>query len=233
MPIILQSTANVALNGGVKVLVYGPPKVGKTRLIATAPAPVIFSAEGGLLSLRTYNLPYIEIRSIFDLREAFNWFSQSHEARQFQTAGLDSITEIIEQLLEAEKGKTRDPRKAYGEIVVQGINIIRDFRDKTPGRNVVLVAKQEFAKDDATGLMYFQPSFPGQKLGPAVPYYPDEIFQYCVFTDQQTKGRVEALRCWADQQNVAGDRSGALDQFEPPNLTYIFDKIASGHVARR
>lgn len=233
MPVFLQSTANVATNGGVKVLVYGPPKVGKTRLAATAPSPVIFSAEGGLLSLRTYNLPYLEIKTIFDLREAFNWFSGSHEARQFQTACLDSISEIIEQLLEQEKTKTRDPRKAYGEIVTQGIQIIRDFRDKTPGRNVLLVAKQEHAKDDATGLMYFQPSFPGQKLGPAVPYYPDEIFQYCVFTNPQTKQRIEALRCWADQQNVAGDRSGALDEFEPPNLTYIFDKIASGHVAQR
>lgn len=232
MQINLQSTANVGVSGGIKSLVYGPPKVGKTRLLATAPSPVIFSAEGGLLSLRTYNLPYAEVRNIGDLQNYYQWAAYSHEARQFETIGLDSISEIIEQMLEFEKSKTRDPRKAYGEIMTQGIQLVRSFRD-LPGRNVVLIAKQEWATDQGTGLMHFGPSFPGQKLGPAVPYYPDEIFQYCVFQNPQTKARIEALRCWPDQQNVAGDRSGALDEFEPPDLSRIFAKIASGHVARR
>jgi len=228
----LYNTADITTRRGIKCLVYGPPKVGKTRLCASAPAPVIFSAEGGMLSLRTFNLPYAEIKSISDLQQAYYWASSAAEARQFQTICLDSISEIIEQLLEAEKAKTRDPRKAYGEIVTQGLKIMRDFRDNLPSHHVVLIAKQEWAKDETTGMMYFQPSFPGQKLGPAVPYYPDEIFQYCVFTNMQTKQRVEALRTWADQNNIAGDRSGALDEFEPPNLAHIFAKIQSGHVAK-
>lgn len=231
MQVVLQSTASVGVNNGIKCLVYGPPKVGKTRLLATAPNPVIFSAEGGLLSLRTYNLPFAEVRSIADLHAYYQWALYSHEARQFATIGLDSISEIIEQLLETEKGKTRDPRKAYGEIVTQGLQLIRGFRD-LPGRNVVLIAKQDYSKDEGTGLMYWGPSFPGQKLGPAVPYYPDEIFQYCVFQNPQTKQRIEALRCWPDQNNIAGDRSGALDEFEQPNLANIFAKIASGHVSQ-
>lgn len=229
--IVLQSTANFSSNG-VKSLVYGPPKVGKTRLLATCPSPVILSAEGGLLSLRTYNLPYILIDNMNTFREAYAWAMGAHEARQFQTIGLDSISEIIEQLLTFEKTRTRDPRKAYGEIIEQGLQIIRGFRDM-PGRNVVMIAKQEYSKDEASGMMFYQPSFPGQKLGPAVPYYPDEILQYCVFRNPQTGQRVEALRCWADQQNVAGDRSGALNEWEPPNLGQIFAKIASGHIAQR
>lgn len=231
MTIYLQSTANVSTQG-VKCLVYGPPKVGKTRLLATAPAPVIFSAEAGLLSLRSYNLPYVQINNMAMLQECYQWTTQSREAQQFQTIGLDSVSEIIEVLLEYEKTRTRDPRKAYGEIITQGIKLIRDFRD-LPGRNVVLIAKQESAIDGATGYMMNQPSFPGQKLAPQVPYYPDEIFQYCVFADQQTKRRIEALRCWADQNNVAGDRSGALNEWEEPNLAKIFAKIASGQYAQR
>jgi AAA domain-containing protein len=231
MTVFIQSTANVSTNG-IKCLVYGPPKVGKTRLMATAPAPIIFSAEAGLLSLRTYNLPYVQIQSMAHLQECYNWTIQSREAQQFATIGLDSISEIIEVLLEYEKTRTRDPRKAYGAIIDQGLRLIRDFRD-LPGRNVVLIAKQETAIDGATGYMFNQPSFPGNKLGPAVPYYPDEIFQYVVHTDPQTRQRFEGLRCWADGQNVAGDRSGALDQWEPPNLTHIFTKIASGHIAQR
>jgi hypothetical protein len=229
--VYLQSTANVSLQG-VKTLVYGPPKVGKTRLLATAPNPVILSAEAGVLSLRTYNLPYIHIDNMTTFREAYNWAMGAHEAKQFATIGLDSISEIIEQILEHEKTRTRDPRKAYGEIITQGIQIIRSFRDM-PGRNVVLIAKQEWSKDESSGMMFHQPSFPGQKLGPAAPYYPDEIFQYCVFRNPQTGVRVEALRCWADQQNIAGDRSGALNEWEEPHLGKIFDKITSGVVAKR
>jgi len=231
MTVYLRSTSDIAING-VKCLVYGPPKVGKTRLIATAPAPVILSAEGGLLSLRQYNLPYIEIKTMLDLSEAYRWYTQAQEAKQFYTIGLDSISEIIEVLLEHEKARTRDPRKAYGEIITQGLRIVRDFRD-IPGRNVVMTAKMEYSKDEANGMMLFQPSFPGSKLGPAVPYFPDEIFQYCVFTNPQTGQRGEFLRCWADQQNIAGDRSGALDQWELPNLSNVFAKIASGHIAKR
>lgn len=231
MAFIIQSTANITTRG-VKCLVYGPPKVGKTRLIATAPSPFFFSAEGGLLSLRTMNLPYVQVKNMADFQECYRWVISSAEARQFATFGIDSLSEIIEQILQHELGRTKDPRKAYGEIISQGIDIIRKFRD-IDGPNVVMIAKQEWSKDDSSGMMFYQPSFPGQKLGPAVPYYPDEIFQYCIFQNPQTKQRIEALRCWADQANVAGDRSGALDEFEQPNLTNIFAKIASGHIARR
>lgn len=226
MTIHIQSTQHVALNG-VKALVYGLPGVGKTRLCATAPNPIILSAEAGLLSLRAFNIPYIQIVNIAQLNEAFQWASNAQEARQFLTICLDSISEIIEVLLEYEKTKTRDPRKAYGEIITQGLQIIRGFRD-LPGRNVVLIAKQEWSKDESNGMMFNQPSFPGQKLGPAAPYYPDEIFQYCVFRNPQTNQRVEALRCWPDQNNIAKDRSGALSEWEKPHLGEIFAKIMNG-----
>lgn len=209
------------------MLVYGKAGVGKTRLLATAPAPVIFSAEGGLLSLRSMRLPYIEVKTMAQLNEGYQWLINSHEARQFATPCLDSISEIVEVLLTHEMGRTKDPRKAYGEIITQGLKLIRDFRD-IPGRNVVLVAKEEYSKDDSTGTMYFGPAFPGQKLGPAVPYYPDEIFQYNVFQNPQTGQRVEALRCWPDRQNIAKDRSGSLAEWEQPNLTAIFNKIMQG-----
>lgn len=217
------STASV-VNRGIKVMVYGRAGVGKTYLCSTAPAPIILSCESGLLSLRAYNLPYIGIETLADLQGAFNWIAQSDEARQFQTICLDSISEIIEKLLEEEKTKTKDPRKAYGEIMTKGVAIIRGFRD-LPGRNVVLIAKEEWSKDEQSGSMFCQPSFPGQKLGPALPYYPDEVFQLCVFTSPQSKERVRALRCHPDQFNIAKDRSGALAEFEPPNLFEVFRKI--------
>ena len=63
MAINIQSTNTITANG-LKVLVYGQAGAGKTTLIKTLPKPLILSAEGGLLSLRKENLPFIEIKNM-------------------------------------------------------------------------------------------------------------------------------------------------------------------------
>ena len=58
MSIKLTSTAQAAVDNGIKVLVHGPAGSGKTTLCATTGEPtVIISAEAGLLSLRGHDIP--------------------------------------------------------------------------------------------------------------------------------------------------------------------------------
>lgn len=225
MAVQIHSTSDVGTRQGVKVLVYGRAGAGKTRLCATAPAPIIFSAEGGLLSLRKFRLPFVEVKDMKKLIEVYEWARGSNEAKQFQTLCLDSISEIGEVVLKAELAKTRDPRKAYGELSVQLIDIVKSFRD-LPGKNVYFSAKEEFNKDDANGGMLFQPSMPGQKLGPQLPYLFDEVFRLIAITGADGR-KYEALQTQLDSQSVAKDRSGALDPLEQPNLAAIFAKIAA------
>ena len=113
MAINVRTTGSLAANG-VKLLVYGQAGAGKTSLIKTLPAPIILSAEGGLLSIRDANLPYIEISDLDTLREAYAWLTQSDEAKCFESVALDSISEIAEVVLNAEKKAAKDPRQAYG-----------------------------------------------------------------------------------------------------------------------
>jgi ABC-type transporter Mla maintaining outer membrane lipid asymmetry ATPase subunit MlaF len=47
---------NASQMSGVKNLIYGGAGAGKTVLMATAPMPVLISAESGALSLRQSNL---------------------------------------------------------------------------------------------------------------------------------------------------------------------------------
>lgn len=47
------TTDRASISQGVKMLVYGASGSGKTGLCATLPAPLIISAEGGLLRLRS------------------------------------------------------------------------------------------------------------------------------------------------------------------------------------
>lgn len=219
---MLQSTASVT-NHGVKVLVYGRAGTGKTTLAATVPAPVILSAESGLLSLRRYNLPFWDIRSIHDLRNALSWATTSAEARQFATIYIDSISEISEVILAHEKKNNKDPRKAYGEVLTQTVDLVRQFRD-IPGRHVVVSAKEEATKDEASGMIMLGPSMPGSKLGQQLPYFFDEVFRLFIARDGNGQP-MRALRTRPDFQADAKDRSGALDELEPPDLSHVFRKI--------
>lgn len=115
MAINLKSTSGIHLNG-VKVLVYGQSGSGKTSLIKTLPAPLVLSAEGGLLSIADADVPFIEVSSMDTLKEAYQWVLNADEAKHFQSIALDSISEIAEVVLNFEKKNTKDPRAAYGAM---------------------------------------------------------------------------------------------------------------------
>lgn len=233
------STADQAAeNNGVKVLVYGDSGMGKTLLAATMPAPVLISAESGLLSLKpknvervfgladpsvTYNMPVILVRNVDDLTEAYNWCLKANEARQFQSVGLDSLTEIAEVVLNNAKRQVKDPRQAYGELIEKMETLIRAFRD-LPGKHVYMAAKMEPMKDELTGIVRFGPSMPGAKLGPKLPYYFDEVFRLAVNKDGQGNP-YRYFQTQPDLQFVAKDRSGALASIERPHLSHCFSKI--------
>ncbi|NBU29990.1 MAG: hypothetical protein EBS41_00510, partial [Actinobacteria bacterium] len=173
MAISLKSTLGGSANG-VKMLVYGQAGAGKTSLIPTLPSPVILSAEGGLLSIAGHDLPFIEIADLATLQEAYAWLTGSAEAQQFKSVALDSISEIAEVVLNAEKKATKDPRAAYGAMQEQVTDIVRAFRD-LPGRHVLFTAKVEKATDEQGRILY-APSMPGNKLAQQLPYFFDEVF---------------------------------------------------------
>jgi hypothetical protein len=102
---------------------------------------------------------------------------------------------------------------------------VRAFRD-LPGKHVYVSAKVEWAKDEASGVMRFQPMMPGQKLGPQLPYLFDEVFYIGVGKDQQG-AKFHYLQTQADLQYVAKDRSGSLDAYEPPDLGRVISKIGA------
>jgi hypothetical protein len=165
----------------------------------------------------------IEISSIADLHEAYAFITKSDEAAGFQWICLDSLSEIAEVVLAAEKAQTKDPRKAYGELTDQMTQLVRAFRD-LPGRNVYMSAKLQREKDELTGAMLYSPSMPGQKFGQALPYLFDEVFALRV--EKDTEGNLSRwLQTASDLQYSAKDRSGALDMFEEPDLGAIATKI--------
>lgn len=223
MAIQFVPTSQLARLHGVKFLVYGRAGVGKTMLCTTVPRPAIFSAEAGLLSLRKYDLPAHEIKTMADLYEAWYWAHDSAEAKEYDTICLDSISEIGEQVLANAKGSYKDPRQAYGELIDQMYALIKGFRD-LPEKHVYFSAKEERIKDDATGVMMLMPGMPGAKVGPAMPYFFDIVLHYGI-AKTPDGADYRYLRTQPDFQTEAKDRSGALDPFEEPDLGKIISKI--------
>jgi phage nucleotide-binding protein len=220
MAINLRSTAGLAADG-VKLLVYGQAGAGKTSLIPTLPHPVVLSAEGGLLSIVDADVPFIEISTMADLWEAYEWLTTGGGA-EYKSVALDSISEIAEVCLNTEKTTSKDPRQAYGEMQTQMADIIRAFRD-LPGRHVLMTAKCEKSTDESGRILY-APSMPGNKTGQSLPYFFDEVLALRVEKDAEGLAQ-RALMCDSDGIWQAKDRSGKLDTWEAPDLGAIIAKI--------
>ncbi len=221
MAINLQSTKSIHADG-IKILAYGAAGSGKTTLIKTLPDPVILSAEGGLLSISEEDIPFIEIKTMDELREAYVWLTESKEAKGFKSVALDSITEIAEVCLANEKKLSKDPRAAYGEMQTTMAEAIRLFRD-LPGRHVFMTAQLGKTQDEM-GRMLYSPSMPGQKAGQALPYAFDIVAAMRVEKDEDGKTQ-RALMLESDGLWQAKHRMGAkLDAWEAPDLGEIISK---------
>lgn len=220
LAISVKTTGSLSANG-VKMLVYGQAGAGKTSLIRTLPDPIVLSAEGGLLSIQDADLPYIEIASMDDLKEAFEWMS-TPEGLKFKSVALDSISEIAEVVLNHEKKIAKDPRQAYGAMQEQMADIIRAFRD-LPGRHVYMSAKLEKSTDEMGRILY-APSMPGNKTGQSLPYFFDEVLALRVEKDADGNTQ-RAIMCDSDGLWLAKDRSGKLGAWEAPDLGEIIAKI--------
>lgn len=219
MAIKLKNTADVYSNG-IKCLVYGQAGAGKTTLAATMPKPIIISAEGGLMSIQDANLPYIEVSSLEDLYEAYEWIT-SDEGAEFESVVLDSLSEIGEVVLTHEKANHKDGRAAYGEMAEKLTQMIRAFRD-IPGKHVLMTAKMEKAQDE-NGRMLYQPSMPGAKMTQAIPYFLDLVLALRVEKDADGETQ-RALMCDSDGLWTAKARGGKLDMWEAPDMGEVIRK---------
>lgn len=206
-------------------LVYGGSGSGKTTLAATGdPAKtIILAAEPGLLPLRHLAIRVIEIDTIDKLFAVLAWLEGW--AASGTMAGwwlfTDSITEIAERILADLKRRVKDPRQAYGEVQDVMIGALKRIRS-LPCHTVV-IAKQERVEDDEQRLVY-GPQLTGKKFGPRVLYEFDLVMALRVArAPDGSIGRW--LQTRADGKFEAKDRSGVLDEQEPPNLAHIATKI--------
>jgi hypothetical protein len=232
MALAFTTVDKASSNHGIKAMVYGAAGAGKTRLCGTAPKPIILSAESGLLTYSKMikegtldpKTPVIEPKTIEAVEEAYEWCKNNAAKYGLQTVCLDSISEITEVCLQAEKAKNKDPRAAYGEMAGRVLELIKKFRD-LQGLHVLVTCKQTVGKDPVTGVEKAQPKAPGQQVGPDLPYIFDLVLHAYTDKDPKTGATYHALRTKAAFNADAKDRSGMLEEMEYPDMNYLINKI--------
>jgi phage nucleotide-binding protein len=233
---LISSTKNVGVNE-LKMLVYGEPGVGKTSLAKTIKEPLLLiSAEAGLLPLRGESIDVIDITKndkgellpkelrIDRLAEAYSYLLTDEAKKKYKWVMIDSLSEISQNLVEKlqkEFPERKDSLVLYGENSKRMRSLVKLFRD-LPNYSVVFTALSEIEKDD-NGMRYQTIQMVG-KIAQSLPAFFDEVFFMHV---QKEDGKPDSrvLVTGKSDKLVAKDRSGALDQIEPADLSVIVSKI--------
>lgn len=222
------------------LLVHGPPKVGKSRLANTSPAPrLILDAEGGSRFLdgkkvewdpmkyappvpdESWETCVVYVRDYYTIERVYEWLASGDHP--FRSVVVDTISEVQQRCIDAIAGTNPMKQQDWGELLRKLAKLVRQFRDLTfhetkPIECVVIVAMTR----EMNGTM--QPHMQGQ-LGTTLPYYIDAVGYMTQDFDETGAPRVN-LYTSPTSMYSAGDRTGRLGaQLINPTMPMIFGMI--------
>jgi len=223
----LKAAGEHAQNFGVKAIIYGAAGTGKTPILNTAPRPVLLATEAGLLSMRGSTIPTYEAYTSQRVDEFFKWFFNSTETKNFDTLGIDSGSQIADIYLNAalagtsKQGNKKHGMAAYGEMATNTMEHLRTLY-YTRYKHVYMICKEEIADVDYQSLR--RPYFPGKVLPIDVPHLYDFIIRLAKTNVPGIVGETLAFQCVGNMNVLARNRTGNLNEYEPPHFGELVNK---------
>jgi AAA domain-containing protein len=224
----------------LKALICGPPKSGKTSLGATAPNPIIVACEPGLITLRRLHVPYVDVRSVADLKLVLTALRQDPESRA-EALGLGDYrleSVVVDVLDEAQRLFIADRLAETGKAQLQGWEDYQQLASKMRSMvkafmsldlNVVLLCHLSDREDDK-GRVETLPMMQGG-FRDEVAQYVDvaailQVRQEVVLTDSGPESQLQRiLRTRPDaRSDWLGDRLCVLP------AEYLIQERANGQV---
>lgn len=252
MPVKLTTVAEALKKKKITVLITGLSGSGKTSLMKSLPFKpeeiLLIAADPGQMALKPVpqekikqkNLPeylgldftgvqFLAPKTLDEFREAA-LFVRDEAHKRFKVVIVDGLDEVGDDALRCYKEKQRASTKpnmqvAYGEMA-ENMEVLMSFIMDSPISSIFITHLEE---GDAGAAFRYVPSFPGKQLANKIPNKFDEIWclRYGRLTLDSKPERVLQTRPDIDPQYCTKDRSGALDDFEKPNLSVILDKVFS------
>jgi len=198
----VKTTKNI-ISSGFTILVYGESGTGKTFDIQFVKNPFVISAEGGLLTLNSTDIPFIEVDNWLDFMEALK-FVFNDESMKDKTICIDSLSVLSEYCYDHYyKLNNGNQLKAYQLLGEQFPKIIDALQKKN--RNVYLIAQMDKDVDADTGaISKYRPLIKGKVSSIKIPYIVDFIFakkivlnkdnklQRCIFAGLDNKHEIKS-----------------------------------------
>lgn len=219
----LKPASTYANMSGVKAIVFGPPGSGKTPVFNSAPRPLLLACEPGLLSMRGSQVPTFQAHTSEAIDEFFKWFWNSSEVKNFDTIGVDSVSQMCDIFLQKANKKNKHGLAAYGDMADDTMEILRPLFFMKE-KHCYLISKQTVIRDNGIDVKY--PYFPGKQLPTEVPHLFDMILHLGIH-NVPSMGQVQSFQCRQSIDTLARDRSGKLNEFEPPDFGQIVRKAMS------
>jgi|DEB0MinimDraft_10_1074344.scaffolds.fasta_scaffold00044_50 phage nucleotide-binding protein len=204
----------------LNVLIYSSSGSGKTTAISTLPnKTLIVSKESGLLSLKDFNIDYVEPSSLSDIRKLL----VSNDISEYDNIAFDSLTEIASMFLEEAQSVYPDDRQAlkkwgyFGDSLTKFIKFTRDLN-----KNVVFTCLEKTTEDNL-GRRFNVPDVQGQ-LSKKLPAFFDFVFSLQVI-EKEDGEKIRAFLTQPVEGYICKDRSGKLDLYEKPDFCEILKKV--------
>lgn len=224
----LVPASELAKRFGTKAVGYGPPGVGKTPFIDSAADlnPVMCVTEPGMLSMAKSKIACFPAFTSKLVDEFVDWYVGSAEAKQFGLGAIDSVSQMAENDLMELKSSTTNLMKVYGQLEERVMRRMHKLY-YAPERHIILIAKEakgDGSKDGSPTSMT-SPLFPGQALNARIPHLFDWVFrlEYATINGIRTR----AVRSLPSHEYFARERTGRLAEHEPPNLSYLIQKLTA------